>query len=249
MRAGEHDRVGAPAAGIDEARRNLARDQIIRNRRPIELLLRETREPRRADQRDIAAVGEVADERTGIFAADGGLRAEHRHALGARDRAGRLDRRHGADERHAKARAQMRQHQRRGGVAGDDDQVGPVRLDQLAHEVADARHKLRLAVAAVRKEGVIGDVKVTRARPRLGDFAENGQSAETGIEDENGRCHGGYRYEKNLATLSTDRERGHSFLWPARPAFGQQLRLGTTIACSAQGVPNTRSKIVSTCLK
>jgi hypothetical protein len=81
-----------------------------------------------------------------------------------------------------------------------------VRLDQLAHEVADAHHKFRLALAAVRKEGVIGDVKVTCVRPRLGDLAENGQSAETGIEDENGRCHGGSRYEKNLATLSTGSE-------------------------------------------
>jgi hypothetical protein len=145
------------------------------------------------DQHDIAAVGEVANERTGIFPADGGLRAEHRHALGARDGAGRLDRRHGADERHAKARAQMRQHQRRSRIAGNDDQIGMVGLDQLAHQVANARDEFGLAATAVGKEGVVGDVNVIRIGPRLGDFAENGQSAETGIEGENGRCHGGSR--------------------------------------------------------
>jgi hypothetical protein len=48
VRAGEHDRVGAASAGIDEAGRNLARDQIVRNRRAIELVLREAREPRGA---------------------------------------------------------------------------------------------------------------------------------------------------------------------------------------------------------
>src|SRR5262249_57464293 len=92
--AGEHDGVGAPPAGIDETGRDLLRDQIIGDGRATELGLREARKPRRADQRDVAAVGEVTDQRTGIFAADRPFGAEHRHALGARARAGRLDRRH-----------------------------------------------------------------------------------------------------------------------------------------------------------
>ena len=126
----------------------------------------------------------------------------------------------------------MWQHQRRSRIAGNDDQIGTVGLDQLAHEGANARDEFGLAATAVGKEGVVGDVKVARVRPRLGDFAENGQSAETGIEDENGRCHSSSRYEKNLATLSTGSERAS--VRRKRSASGRQPRLGTTIACSAR---------------
>ena len=99
MRAGEHDGIGAPSAGIDEAGRDLPCDEIIGDRRATQLVLCEAREPRRADERDIAAVGEVADQRKRVFAADGGLRAKHCHALGARDGAGWLDRRQKCQDR------------------------------------------------------------------------------------------------------------------------------------------------------
>ena len=49
---------------------------------------------------------------------------EHRHAFGLRTGAGRLDRRHGADERHAVGVAQMRHDQRGSGVAGNHHQIG-----------------------------------------------------------------------------------------------------------------------------
>ena len=64
-------------------------------------------------------------------------------SLLARGGAGRLDRRHRADERHREARAQLRQHQRRGGVAGDHHEVGPVRRDQLVHHRQHARRPAR----------------------------------------------------------------------------------------------------------
>src|SRR5262249_15434247 len=96
-----------------------------------------------------------------------------------------------------KARAQMRQHQRRSSIAGNDDQIGTMGLDQLAHKVAHARDELGLAATAVGKEGIVGDVDVARIGPHLGDLAKNGEAAEPGIEDENGGSHGGCWYEKN----------------------------------------------------
>src|SRR5262249_3353393 len=64
-------------------------------------------------------------------------------------------------------------------------------------ERADPRDELRLAAAAIGKEGIVGDVDVARIGPHLGDLAKNGEAAEPGIKDENGRGHGGRWYEKN----------------------------------------------------
>jgi len=72
--------------------------------------------------------------------------------------------------------------------AGDDDEPGRVRLDQLAHQRGDARHQFRFAVAPIGKEGVVGHVEKTRIRPRLGDLAEDREAAEARIEDQDGRC-------------------------------------------------------------
>src|SRR5262245_60984139 len=74
-------------------------------------------------------------------------------------------------------------------------------LDQLAHKRVHARDELRLAATAVRKECVVCDIDVARVGSRLCHFAKNGQPAEPGIEDEDGRCHGGRWYQKNRATL------------------------------------------------
>src|SRR2546430_17449305 len=81
------------------------------------------------------------------------------------------------------------QHQRRGGIASDDHEIGSMRREQLARERADARDELVLAVAAIGKEGVIGDIDVVRVGPRLRYFAKDGKPAQAGIEDEDGRGH------------------------------------------------------------
>ena len=54
--------------------------------------------------------------------------------------------------------AQVRQHDGRGGVAGDDDDVGRVRGDQFAHQRHHAGDQRLLAVLAIGEEGVIGDI-------------------------------------------------------------------------------------------
>ena len=91
----------------------------------------------------------------------------------------------------AEARAQLRQHQRRGGVAGDHHQIGPVRRDQLVHHREHALDQLGLVLPAVGKERVVGGIDEARVRPRLGDLAMDGEPAEPGIEHQDGRrgCH------------------------------------------------------------
>ena len=59
---------------------------------------------------------------------------------------------------------------------------------ELAHESDQARDELGLAVIPVGKENVIGDVKETRVRPRLGDLAVDRKAAEPGVEHQDGRC-------------------------------------------------------------
>ena len=70
-------------------------------------------------------------------------------------------------------------------------------FDQLAHERAHPRDEFRLGASVVGKEGIVGDVDVERIGPRLDDLAKNGEAAEPGIKDEDGRSHGGCWYEKN----------------------------------------------------
>ena len=86
--------------------------------------------------------------------------------------------------------AQLRQHQRRGCIAGDDDEIGTLTVDQLAHEGNYTGDQLGLTAGAVRKKRIIGDVDEACIRTSPGDLAKDGQAAESGIEDENGRCNG-----------------------------------------------------------
>ena len=118
----------------------------------------------------------------GVFAAHGRLRAEHGDALGARLRAGGLDRRHRADERHRKARAQFGERESRGRVAGDDDQIGRVPRDRLSDHADDARDQRVFRLIPVREAGVIREIDVTRVRTGAPHLAEYRQSADAGVE-------------------------------------------------------------------
>jgi hypothetical protein len=62
VRAREYDGVGAAPAFIDEARLDLLRDQGVGDRSAVQLRLGIGREVGRADERDVAAVGKVADQ-------------------------------------------------------------------------------------------------------------------------------------------------------------------------------------------
>ena len=123
----------------------------------------------------------------GVFALYGGLGAEHRHVSGLRCCAGRLDRRHGADKRHAVGRAQMCHHRNRHGVAGDHHKVGPVRGDQFTDQRHDPCDDRVFAVVAVGKEHVVGDIDKMRVGAHPDDLTQDGETAEAGIEQENRR--------------------------------------------------------------
>ncbi len=120
---------------------------------------------------------------------------EHADQPRARQGGGRLDGRHGADERDVEMRAQVRQDDVDRGrrVAGDNDEVGPVAGDKAPHEGGDALGEIRLGKAPIGEAGIVGHVDVAGVRARLGDLGMDGQAAEAGIEDEDGRSARGHR--------------------------------------------------------
>ena len=80
----------------------------------------------------------------------------------------------------------MREHERRGCVAGNHHKVGPVGGNQIAHQGNESGDQCRFVVAAIRKESVVGHVHIAGVGPRLDDLAEHREPAKPGIEDENG---------------------------------------------------------------
>ena len=104
----------------------------------------------------------------------------------------RLGRDH-AHDRHGQLLLQPRQCGRRGGVAGDEDELhvlpGKVGAD-LARETADLFERTR----AVRQARVVAEVDEILVRHRHEALVEDGQSPDTGVEDAYGpRVHGAHR--------------------------------------------------------
>ena len=81
MRAGQHHRVGAPPSASTKQAAISALIAASATGCAGEFGLGKGRKMRRADQVDVAAGGEFADQGAGIFAGDGRLRAQHRDAL------------------------------------------------------------------------------------------------------------------------------------------------------------------------
>ena len=77
----------------------------------------------------------------------------------------------------------MRHHERGGGVAGNHHQRGGVARDQLADQWHHAGNDLFLAVVAVGKERIVGDINVVRIGPGADDLAQDREAAKAGIED------------------------------------------------------------------
>ena len=103
VRAGEHDGVGALPPSSTKQGAISARIAASSTGSPASAASASVARRRRPDQREVAALAEIADQRVGVFARDGRLGAEHGDELRLRGRAGRLDRRHGADEGHLEA--------------------------------------------------------------------------------------------------------------------------------------------------
>ena len=135
--------------------------------------------------------GIAADEVVRIVARHRARRRQNRDQVRFRMGGGRLHRRHRADEgKPGKCVAQMRQDEGRGGVAGDDDEIGPIGGNELSHHFADPRDERRLAEPAVGKSGIVGGIDKAGIRAHRGDFGMDGQSAEAGSKTENLRRSG-----------------------------------------------------------
>jgi hypothetical protein len=61
-----------------------------------------------------------------------------------------------------------------------------VRFDEAGHDFEHAGAQGVGLVGAVGEEGIVGGVDVSRVRAQAHDLAEDGEAAETGIEDEDG---------------------------------------------------------------
>ena len=83
----------------------------------------------------------------------------------------------------AKSRAQFAERKRRGGVAGDDDQIGFVFADCSTEHVDNALDQPVLIQVSIGKVGVIRQINVARVGSRGLDFAEDRQTAKAGVKD------------------------------------------------------------------
>ena len=80
----------------------------------------------------------------------------------------------------------MRHHKRGSGVAGNHHHGGGVAGDQLTDQRHHAGDDLFLAMMAIGKERIVGDIDVVRVRPGADDLAQDREAAKAGIEDEDG---------------------------------------------------------------
>ena len=77
---------------------------------------------------------------------------------------GGLDGGDGADDRQVERGADMRERDRRGGVAGDDSKPRLIAFDKAAEQGGDARRKLCLAFLAIGQPGIVGSIDDRRSR-------------------------------------------------------------------------------------
>ena len=164
------------------------RDALVRDRLALHEGFGQAGESARADQSHLAMAGEFPDQVAGIVARHRAGRGQHRDQPRLRHFGRRLDRGHRADEGNLRpARAQDRQHQGRGGVAGDDHAIGRMVRDQALHRGQHQGRDLVFAFRAIGKAEVVGGIDIIGVGPLGGERAKHGQPAEAGIEHEDFR--------------------------------------------------------------
>ena len=82
MGAGQHDGIGAGSVTSDKAGGKFGSDILVAHVAAAEGGFGERGEFGRSHQRHLAALREIVDQPLGVFALDGALGAEHRHAFG-----------------------------------------------------------------------------------------------------------------------------------------------------------------------
>jgi hypothetical protein len=141
-----------------------------------------------ADQRHVAALREIADQRLVYSRATVASVPSTDTSLVCASRAGRLDGGNRCRRRQREAPPQFGEHQVEAVLHAITIRFGsnrPIRSPITSITRAD---KSPSHPAAIGERGVVGGIDVLRVRPHRGDLAENGEAAEAGIENQNGRC-------------------------------------------------------------
>ena len=182
MGAGEHDVVGAPTVLSRRSRaRFRAAISASSTGSPRMALLGDRREPRRADERDLAVGGVFAHERLRVVARHRPPRRQHADQPGTRGLRGRLDRGHHADERQVGiGRPQPRQRERRGSAAGHDHDVGRIAPGRRGPSRSGPARSARLRRAARRE-------RPRRRRRRQSRHPASGAGSRRGPRGRRGR--------------------------------------------------------------
>ena len=178
VRAAEDDRVDA--GGLQRRRVLAYRRCCLLGKRIVAL---DQRHEPRAHDRDHGHAGvERVHERLVAAARDGRLRREQADPAVARRLHGRVRlRRDHADDRHAQLRLQLRQRGRRRRVAGDDDELDALRLEEGADLAREAAH-LRERTRPVRQPGAVAEIDEVLVRQGDEALVQHRQAADARVE-------------------------------------------------------------------
>ena len=112
---------------------------------------------------------------------------------------GGLDRGDGADDRQVERGANVRERDRRGGVARDHREPRLIALDEPPEQRGNARREFRVALFAIGQTGIVGGVDHRRGRQQRARRAEDGEAAEAAVEEEDGGVRGRVCHRRRLA--------------------------------------------------
>ena len=158
MRAGEHHGIDKLSARLVPQSRCRPRIDLGVNRLPAQLGLGGHDQFGRSEAQQALVGRKFRFQPVDIGLADRRLGAEQADDASFGHRGRRFDRRDRADNRHLQHIAHHGQRNRRGGVAGDADQPGPIAFGHPAQQPADPRGDFGLAFAAIGQAGVVGGI-------------------------------------------------------------------------------------------
>ncbi len=186
---------------------------------------------RRAGERDLAAGdhrgvldgADVGTRRHGADRADDGCPAA-RGRFDERRRAGRDD----VDDRHGELVAQLVETGRGGGVAGDDDRLDVVVVDEARRQLPGEASHLPGGPRSVRIARRVTDVHEVFGREQVDDSAGDGQPSEPGVEHPDRPIHG------QQATFTAFP--GHAGRWWPLARWRSLARIGATASLHRRDV-------------
>lgn len=246
MRATEHEAVGR--GGFFKQRLKVAGNHALDDG-AVEPAFFGQRHEQGADEAADLRVGAAAEDGLGVGpAADGGLGGDDRDVAGGRGFAGcaRAGLDHADDGHVGPCLAQGRERRRRGGIAGDDQQLDalPDELGGGLKGIADNRF---LAFGPVGHAGGVPEEKIVLAGHEAAHGVKDGQAAHAGVEKADGQLRRGFVvghpavFRSHLHVLCsippcrTERPRpglppsAISFLWRQPLAFERDCRIAAAV--------------------